>query len=161
MTSTPSCRVLNTVSSCERSRARRWTRLCRFASSSWSSRPSTLSIELCILPAMGSAEERQLALEVTRLGEEFAQEAVAMHGAATALEDRVAVLLRAVALVLRKTVTGMLLVQLVHHPVARHLGHDRGHRDAQRAGITAHDALVRIWKIAQGQAVDQDAAGHR
>src|SRR6478736_276506 len=118
MTSTPSCRVLKTASSRARSRARRWTRLCRLVSSSWSSRPSTRSSELWILPGMGSAEERHLTLEVAGLREKLPQETVAVYRAAAALEDRVAMLLRAVTLVLGETVTGMLLVELIHHPVA-------------------------------------------
>src|SRR5688572_7376906 len=105
VTSTPSCSVLKTDSSSARSRARRWTRFWRLAWSSWSSRPSTRSSELFFRAAisdelgLGLLEERQLAVNIPRLREQLAEEAVAMRDAPPEFQHGFAMLLGAIALV--------------------------------------------------------------
>ena len=51
---------------------------------------------------------------------------------------------RAVALVLREAVAGKPRVVLAHHPVARHLGDDRGGRDAEALAVAADDRGLRM-----------------
>ena len=67
----------------------------------------------------------------------------------------------AVAFMRGETVAGKFLIELIHESVARDLGDDRGHRDAQGTTVARDDAGVRIRKIAQRQAVDQHARRDR
>ena len=56
-------------------------------------------------------------------------------------------------------IAGVLLRQIHHDAVTRHLGDDRGHGDAQRAGVALDHAGVRIREMLQVQAIDEDARG--
>src|SRR5690348_8531973 len=80
-------------------------------------------------------KQSHLPFQIAGLGEELAQETVAMHLATSPGEDGLPVLLGAVTLVLPETVAGMVVLQLIHQAVPSHLGNNRCHRDAQGAGV--------------------------
>src|SRR5208282_849430 len=69
------------------------------------------------------------------------------------------VLGRAVALVLREAVAGKTRVVLAHHPVAGHLGQDRGGRDTEALAVAADDRGLRMLKRRDPASVDQHVAG--
>src|SRR5689334_20950000 len=78
-----------------------------------------------------------------------------MDGAGTVRAESGQVLGRGVALVGGKTVLWVLVMQLVHHTVARHLGDNGGRRNGDGAAVSLHDGGLLDREGVDRQPVDE------
>ena len=155
MTSTPSWSVLKIFSKRAALLREALHQVRQVDGSSVSSRPSTRSSEVCFLPGISGCVVPAGAARVNGPGRKSIWSGSARSArslrrnisrwmrAAAQPDDGVPVLVRAVALVLREPVARVPRVQLRHHPVAGDLRDDRGHGDAERAGVAPDDRQVR------------------
>src|SRR5581483_10327508 len=92
-------------------------------------------------------------------GLENRREGAAMNWRGTERAQRREMLGRAVAFVPREAVTRIALVVLAHHPLARHLGEDRGRRDAEALAIATHDRGLRVGEACDLAPSNQHVGG--